>query len=70
MTIEFAGITRLKCPDACTAERCVITTVAVCKHPLMGGNDGCGPITLANRARALAYLGIFAEEKQPEKVAS
>ena len=66
---EFAGMTRTKRPDACTSERCVITTVGICKHPMMGGNDGCGPITLANRARALAYLGVFPDENKTEKVA-
>jgi hypothetical protein len=69
MTTEFAGMTRTKCPEACTAERCVISTVGRCKHPLMGGEGGCGPVTLANRARALAYLGIFPSENKTERVA-
>jgi hypothetical protein len=70
MTSEFEGMEGRKCPDACAAEHCVISTLGVCKHPRMTGDDGCGPITLGNRARALAFLGIFAaDEKQPEKIA-
>ena len=49
---ELAGITGKACPSACTAERCVISTVAVCKHPFKSSMNGCGPITLANRERA------------------
>ena len=64
--IELAGITRTKCLDACTVDRCVISTVGVCKHPFMAGNDGCGPITISNRARALAYMGVFPEDKNRE----
>jgi hypothetical protein len=64
MDISFDGMTRANsegishCPKVCTAERCVISTVAVCKHPHKSGNDGCGPITMANRAAACKYLGI------------
>jgi hypothetical protein len=56
---EFTGMTKDDSPRACTAERCVISTVGSCKHPCKNGNLGCGPITLANRARALVYLGII-----------
>jgi len=49
---EFAGISATRCPAACTVDRCVISTVAVCKHPFMTGDSGCGPTTMANRARA------------------
>ena len=67
---NFAGMTRptndtaAKCPAACTAQCCIISTVAICKHPCMSGDEGCGPVTLANRAKARAFLGIFPEEKK------
>ena len=63
---EFAGMTRVKCPDACTVDRCILSTVDRCCHPFMAGDKGCGPITLGNRARARAYLGVFPEDKKRE----
>lgn len=53
---ELAGITSTKCPTACTSERCVISTVGVCKHPMLAPASGCGPVTLANRAKALKMI--------------
>jgi hypothetical protein len=53
---EFVGMTSDKCPRACTAERCIISSVGVCKHPSKSGIVGCGPVTLENRKTALAYL--------------
>lgn len=53
---EFAGMTATKCPSACTPDRCVISTVNVCKHPNLSPAAGCGPITRANRDRATKYL--------------
>jgi hypothetical protein len=53
---EFTGITPTKCPTACTVERCVISTVNVCKHPLLSPANGCGPVTLANRDKAAKLL--------------
>jgi hypothetical protein len=53
---EFAGMTTDKCPRACTAERCIISSVAVCKHPCKSPMSGCGPVTVENRKTALAYL--------------
>ncbi|WP_316196858.1 hypothetical protein [Bradyrhizobium sp. SZCCHNS3053] len=62
----FTGITRpeapdfvARCPAACTAERCVISTVGVCKHPYLSPDEGCGPITMANRNEARKLLGIL-----------
>lgn len=49
---KFAGITARKCCDACTADRCVISTVGVCKHPYLTGDAGCGPTTMKNRIEA------------------
>ena len=46
---EFAGVSATKCCDGCTEERCVISTINVCKHPFKTGDSGCGPITLKNR---------------------
>jgi hypothetical protein len=64
-TPDFTGMTMptptelvARCPNACSADRCVISTVAVCKHPAKSGDQGCGPITLANRHEALKALGI------------
>jgi len=63
--IDLAGITKPEKPDfvarccnACTEKHCVISTVAVCKHPCMSSDDGCGPVTLANRHEARRFLGI------------
>lgn len=49
---EFAGISASACPRACTAGHCVISTVGICKHPFKTADNGCGPVTMANRARA------------------
>lgn len=53
---EFAGITASACCAACTPDRCVISTVGVCKHPYKTAVDGCGPITIANRDKALRII--------------
>lgn len=55
---KFAGLTARKCCDACTAERCVISTVAACKHPFTSGDSGCGPVTMKNREEARKYIRI------------
>ena len=49
---DLAGITAKNCPAACTAERCVISTVGICHHPFKTAPNGAGPITLANRKKA------------------
>ncbi|WP_316176256.1 hypothetical protein [Bradyrhizobium sp. SZCCHNRI1073] len=49
---DLAGISASACPAGCTADRCVISTVAICKHPFKTADNGCGPITMANRERA------------------
>lgn len=48
---EFAGVSANRCCDACTPDHCVISTVDLCKHPYKTGDSGCGPITMANRAK-------------------
>lgn len=53
---DLAGMTSRACPAACTAERCIISTVDICKHPKTTSDSGCGPVTLRNRERALKYL--------------
>ena len=53
---EFAGLTAQKCPSACTADHCVISTTGICKHPLIAPDSGCGPITMANRLKALKII--------------
>jgi hypothetical protein len=55
---ELKGITPRKCPEACTQERCVISTVGVCKHPSFTSDSGCGPITMANRELARKVVKI------------
>lgn len=34
---EFAGITATACCDECRSDRCVITGIGICGHPLKGG---------------------------------
>jgi uncharacterized phage protein gp47/JayE len=46
---EFAGVSATSCCAACTAERCVISTVDICKHPYKTADSGCGPVTMKNR---------------------
>lgn len=36
-TGDFVGITPSDCPDACSAERCVISGRGICSHPYKGG---------------------------------
>ena len=48
---EFAGVSASACCTGCTAERCLISTVNVCKHPYKTGDAGCGPITMENRLK-------------------
>lgn len=48
----FAGITAKDCPAACTPERCCISTVAICAHPLKSAANGFGPVTMTNREKA------------------
>lgn len=33
----YAGMSVGKCPDACNAEKCVISGQAICAHPGLGG---------------------------------
>lgn len=49
---DQSGISATACPAACTAKRCVISTIDVCKHPFKTGDNGCGPVTMRNRERA------------------
>lgn len=64
--IDLTGITApskandfvARCPAACRTDHCVISTVGVCKHPCTSADDGCGPITMANRHEARRFLGI------------
>jgi hypothetical protein len=54
---RYAGITATKCPDACMQDGiCIISTVNVCKHPVMNGDGGCGPITTKNRGEAMKVI--------------
>jgi hypothetical protein len=53
---EFAGISATSCCSACTVERCVISTVDICKHPYKTADSGCGPITMKNRLKARKLL--------------
>jgi hypothetical protein len=69
MNPDFTGMTKphapdfiARCPSACTAERCVISTIAICKHPAKSGDEGCGPITMNNRREACKALSIRQEK--------
>lgn len=53
---EFAGVSATNCCAACTPERCVISTVDVCKHPFKTADSGCGPVTMKNRLRVRKLL--------------
>lgn len=66
---ELKGITPRKCPDACTQERCVISTVGVCKHPSFTSDSGCGPITMANRelARKVVKINLIEGEGDAQR---
>lgn len=66
--IDFTGMTRETCPNACTEQRCVISTVGVCKHPCFASDDGCGPITLQNRHAARHLLGIVPEPAEGDAI--
>ncbi len=59
---DLKGIDARRCPAACTPEHCVISTVNICKHPLLTGESGCGPITVANRETALKVIKVNAIE--------
>lgn len=52
----FAGVTESQCCADCTEERCVISTVNLCKHPYKTGPAGCGPITLENRTKVMKII--------------
>lgn len=60
---EFEGVTPTLCCKACTEERCVISTVGVCKHPMKTTDSGCGPITLRNRDAVKKILKHQAAER-------
>jgi hypothetical protein len=62
MNDDLEGMTILECPKACTKESCVISTVGSCKHPFKSGDDGCGPVTMYNRARARLFLGAIKKD--------
>jgi hypothetical protein len=55
---DLTGVTANECPRACSAARCVISTVGVCKHPCKSSTNGCGPISLANREKALVQIKL------------
>lgn len=52
----FAGVSATACPSACTPDHCVISTVALCKHPRKTGDGGCGPITLEKRRKVMKLI--------------
>lgn len=61
----FAGVSASRCCNACTEKRCVISTVSICKHPNKTADNGCGPVTMANRimVRKLIKHQIIDAEK-------
>lgn len=54
---KFDGMTEHKCPTACMQDgTCIISTVNVCKHPVLAADSGCGPVTMENRVEAKKWL--------------
>lgn len=68
---KFTGMTRSSCPAACTAQRCIISDVGHCSHPLSGGlqfalkNEG----SLARYAEACKAIGVRDVNTMPERLA-
>jgi hypothetical protein len=59
---EFTGMTRLACPAACKADRCVITETACCAHPCMGGLQAAlrsDPGAVTRFTEACKHVGII-----------
>lgn len=54
--LDFTGLTKDDCAASCRAERCCISTVAVCAHPHKTAPNGFGPVTLANREMARDFI--------------
>lgn len=57
---EFAGMTKLACADGCNVDRCVVSGVGYCAHPLKGGLQAKqmhDTKALARLARAKDHLG-------------
>jgi hypothetical protein len=57
----FDGMTKADCPAACNQDRCVITELANCAHPLKGGVQHAlksNPGVLARYAEACKAIGV------------
>lgn len=54
---EFAGMTKLKCCSACVPEKCVISGIGYCMHPLKSGTQSISdPVVVARYGRAKKVL--------------
>ena len=58
---DLPGMTRIACPAACTADKCVITEVGCCAHPCMSGlQEGVpNPKSLMRFGEACKFLGVI-----------
>jgi hypothetical protein len=56
---DFRGMSKSQCPAGCNAERCVISELPYCSHPLMGGVQKAlkTPAVLARYADACKAIG-------------
>ncbi len=57
----YAGMTEQDCPAACTQNRCVITYIDFCGHPLKGGPQ---PNMLADPVNGPPMMRRFNEAKK------
>jgi hypothetical protein len=59
---EFAGLTEVECCNDCNANRCVISGINVCGHPMKGGQirtgDGAAEGRFMRAKKALAHRKI------------
>jgi hypothetical protein len=67
---NFAGMTQKSCATTCNAERCVISEVGHCAHPMAGGLQLAlkNESSLARYAEACAVLGVKNVHTIPERL--
>ena len=61
---EFAGMTEIDCCDGCNADRCAISGIGACAHPMKGGlqpaqmTDGAAMARFNRAKQVLAHRKI------------
>jgi hypothetical protein len=67
---DFTGMTKTSCAAKCGAERCVISEVGYCAHPLQGGLQLAmkNQASLARYAAACKALGVRDVNTIPERL--